>query len=150
MSMNHESRNGYESIDAKLSLPGQAAMRDVVSQLPDEMPSMAWRSELNTKLMAEASRRNRRARFVWALRPAAGLAFAGALAFVFVLRSTPTPSASTATTGTLEAEIVTAHTQAATFADVAGTGVRPMEASYVSRSAPIEEFDWSEVDVENL
>ena len=152
---NHEFSNEHESIDAKLASAAQCAMRDVVRALPEDAPSMAWRSGLNERLLVDAARRRRRARFFWALRPAAGLAFAGALTAVFVFRTSPMNPAPTShsvasSSSSLEAGLLSTHSQVAAFADVAGTGVRPIETTYVSKNDEDDDLDWSEVDIESL
>lgn len=150
MKSNHDLSNLPEPTDAQLATPAQNAMRDFVRALPEDAPSMAWRSGLNEALLAEGAKRQRRRRFFWVFRPAVGLAMAGALAAVFVIRTSsvvvPTPQPTTS----FEAELLSAHTQVSQFADVAGSGVRPTEATYVSRDRSSEDFDWSEVDIESL
>jgi hypothetical protein len=144
--------NEPDPIDAHLASPAQRAMREVVRSLPEETPSMAWRSGLNEALLTEANRRRRRVFWFSALRPAAGLAFAGALAAFFVLRSAPMTSQppTSYASSSIEAELLTTHNQVAAFADVAGTGVRPIETTYASRTQSTDDLDWTEVDIDSL
>ncbi|MGV3616991.1 MAG: hypothetical protein ACO1SV_16815 [Fimbriimonas sp.] len=153
MNRHHDFSNEPETTDAHLAEPAQMAMREVVRALPEDSLSLSWRSGLNERLVAEAARSRKRARFFWALRPAAGLAFAGALAAMFVVRMGSAPLDSTPTAGgrpSFEAELLSAHTEVATYADVAGTGVRPIEAAYATRGQSSADLDWSEVDIESL
>lgn len=139
--------------DEQLSEPAQIAIRNLVREMPDESLSMAWRSGLNEQLLLESRRYQRKTRWMFALRPVAGLALAGAMAAIFVFRTgaldRPSPRLSDSSVS-LEAELWTAHMESAQFADVAGTGVRPVEATFVSRSSTVDTHDWDEVDVDSL
>lgn len=149
---NHDLFNHPEPTDAQLASPAQDAMREAVRALPEDSLSMAWRSGLNERLIAEGARHKRRRRLFWALRPAAGLAMAGALAAVFVIRTSPVPeiTPNLSSSDSFEAALLSTHNEVAQFADVAGTGVRPTEATYASRNRAPENLDWSEVDIESL
>ena len=73
--------NRIDAMDEKLSSPAHLAVRAAVHSLPDEEPSLAWRSQLNEKIFAAAHVQKRRRRLInWTLRPAIGLGFAGLLA----------------------------------------------------------------------
>lgn len=149
---NHDFTHPSEPTDAQLATRAQCAMREVVQALPEDSLSMAWRSGLNERLIAEGKRRQRRRRFFWVLRPAAGLAMAGALAAVFMIRTSQVPDIAPAhsSSHSLEAALLSTHNEVSEFADVAGTGVRPMEAAYASRGHAPENLDWSELDIESL
>lgn len=43
--------NQRNSMDDKLNQPSQQAMRKIVRELPDDSLSLAWRAQLNAKLM---------------------------------------------------------------------------------------------------
>lgn len=152
MKSHHDMSNQPEPTDAQLATSAQIAMRDVVRALPEESLSMAWRSGLNEALLAEGAKRQRRRRFLWLFRPAAGLAMAGALAAVFVIRTSTVvdPAPKPTTTPSLEAELLSAHNQVSQYADVAGSGVRPTDAAYASRDRTSDDWDWTEVDIESL
>lgn len=137
-------------IDARLNGAGQEAMRNLVRELPEDSLSMAWRSSLNERILAEEKAKARKSRWTWALRPAFGLACAGALAFVFVFHAPMSRSRATAAKPSIESELLTAHAQSSVFADVAEAGLRPSEASYVARQAPDSDVGWTEVDIESL
>lgn len=141
------------ALDARLNSEAQVAMRDVVRALPEDSVSMAWRSALNERLLAEAVTPKRR--FAWlnfSWRPAVGLALAGALAGIIIFRPNSAAPATSAhgATASLEAELITTHTQYATFVDVAGLGALPMDTAYASRQGTDETPDWSELDLESL
>lgn len=72
--------------DAKLNSDAQLAIRRVVSSLPDEPVSMAWRSGLNEQLFTMAARQQRKKRILWFASPIAGVSLAMALALVMVFR----------------------------------------------------------------
>lgn len=149
---NHDLTHHSEPTDVQLATPAQMAMREVVQALPEDSLSMAWRSGLNERLIAEGARHQRRRRFTWALRPAAGLAMAGALAAVIVIRTSPVPSVSSnpAPKDSFEAALLSAHAEASQDADVAGAGIRPMEANFASRDRVPDNLDWTEFDIESL
>jgi len=144
------SMRNHPSDNERLESSAQQAMRAVVQALPDEEPSLAWRSALNERLLETAAQSRRRQRVVWFLRPALGLGLAGALAAVVMLRTSPEPrSLPTVQDGAgIEAELLATHRQSTNFVDVAGAGLDADEASYVGTPAvnPI----WNEADIESL
>ncbi|MBS1718485.1 MAG: hypothetical protein JSS72_12215 [Armatimonadetes bacterium] len=75
------------NIDEALNSPSQKAVQEVVSNLPDEQVSMAWRSDLNQKLMAEVGSVRRKRFVLYRLSPA--LLGVGLAAALFVMRMPP-------------------------------------------------------------
>jgi hypothetical protein len=148
-------REGMEPMDERLQSASQQAMRSVVKALPDDTLSMAWRSGLNERLVAESAQRQRRQRISWFLRPALGFGLAGALAMVaFFHSSTQTSKVQPLarnSSGRLEAALVNTHSQVTLAMDVAGVGVTPAEASYGSSDVPQSiATGWSEEDLDSL
>ena len=134
--------------DRMLESDGQQQVRQLVSGLPEDTLSMAWRSSLNEKLMQNAKQNRRRQLLTWTLRPALGLGLAGIFAFVVMFRaSTVSEPAPVHKTNQLEAALVHDHEQNLLMSDVAGVGLNPIE----SRPTQSTESDaWSEVDFESL
>ena len=133
--------------DTLLEGSGQEFVRKLVANVPDDELSMAWRSSLNERLRAEAAPAPKRQRMAWFLRPALGLAFAGALAAVVMLRTSPMETPTVRKSGNLEAALVQDHQQTIVMSDVAGFGMNPMESRPTETSMG---EDWSEVDFESL
>lgn len=138
---------GNQFDDSKLEGEGQMMVKTLVSSLPEEELSMAWRSSLNEELRKTAVKSRRRQYLGWIARPAFGLAFAGALAAVVMIRTAPTSTPSVRSSGRLEAALVQEHQQNLLMSDVAGVGMYPIE-SRPTENAPAD--DWSEVDLESL
>lgn len=145
--------------DEQLNDPAQLAVMSFVRDLPEDSLSMAWRSGLNEKLIAESKRYQKRARWMLVLRPVAGLALAGCLAAVLMVRTGNLDIRGGTTSGastqrSLEAQLLDTHEQVDQYAEVAGTGLRPSETMFVSQNstpmAPTSSVDWEEVDVDSL
>lgn len=113
--------------DERLHGEGQRQAAEWVRALPEETPSLAWRSALNERVRAEAASRAR-GRWRWNVaRPALGLALAAAFAVVVFV---PRPAAIVAppkSKGGLEASLVALHERSVETADVVGTGLAPSE-----------------------
>lgn len=145
--------------DEQLNDPAQRAVQNFVRDLPEDSLSMAWRSGLNEKLIAESQRYQKRSRWLLIMRPIAGFALAGCLAVVLMVRSgslDPRAGTNSGATGrsSIEAQLLDTHEQVDQYAEVAGTGLRPTETMFVSRNgapaAPTSSVDWDEVDVDSL
>ncbi len=131
--------------DTLLEGSGQEFVRKLVSNVPDDELSLAWRSALNERLLVAAPLKKQK--MAWFLRPAMGLAFAGALAAVVMIRTSPMETPIVRSTGTLEAALVRDHQQNLMMSDVAGLGVNPLESRPTESSVG---DDWSEVDFTSL
>ena len=134
--------------DKMLEGAGQEFVRNLVSSVPDDELSMAWRSSLNERLLVTAQQtQKKKQRVAWFLRPAMGLSLTGALAALLMIRTAPMTMPAVRSSGNLEAALVQDHQQNLVMSDVAGLGVNPME------SRPTESImsdDWAEVDFESL
>lgn len=146
-----------ETIDEKLQSTGQQAMRSVMKSMPDDMVSMAWRSSLNERLIAEAAKTKKPNRFLILLRPALGLGLACMLAGVWFINSahiggTPRATRVAVSSGHLESALVSLHEQSEIGSEVAGVGLNPVET--VSYSNPLavghHTSDWSQEDLDSL
>jgi hypothetical protein len=139
--------------DERLNSEAQQAIRQTVRALPEETVSLAWRSALNERVLQEAQLSKRRQRLAWLLRPAVGLAMAGAMAFVVVMRTPETKPisivrANTAAAG-LEAALVSTHRETAMLTDVAGVGLNATEVEVLA-SDEVPPTDWSEADFDGF
>lgn len=141
-------KNFENELDEKLNTSGQLQVRDLVKGLAEDQVSMAWRSSLNEKLLQAAPVK----RSAWSriLRPALGLAAAGALALTFVMQQ---PEAKGVISGgnssALEARLMADHQQTIALVDLSGPGLSPDETNYVS-SEPSTDYDSLEVDLSAL
>jgi hypothetical protein len=126
------------SMDERLNSAGQMAIRQVVKALPEEMPSLAWRSALNERLAAStAARHARRRRWLFGGSSFAGLALAAGLALVVFMPRHVEPSAGPSTTpvasrggsqsGPLLDELLASHNDSVTSQDVVGAGLTSQE-----------------------
>lgn len=156
--MERHNRNEMDlrKFDSLLDQPGQAFVREAVRSMPDDSLSLSWRSALNEKLLAESEKKVKRRRFQLVWRPAFGLAVAGALATMWIIRPDSAmpgiSSPSNRAEMSLEAALVDAHRLSSLESDVAGTGLRPLEQRYVTRnvSQDFELPDWNEIDIDSL
>jgi hypothetical protein len=129
-------RNEFD--DSMLENPQQNAMRDLVSKLPEESLSMAWRSSLNEKLMAEAVPVQRKRSFFRILQPALGVAAVAAMATVLMVRSAPVvdlPSFS------IEQALVQDHRHNMVLSDLVGAGLNPLETTPTG-TLSVDQPDW--------
>ncbi len=135
-------------LDLKLNSVSQQFVAQAVKRSPEEELSMAWRSELNSKLASvatETSKKQRRSAWIW--RPTAGLVGACALAAVIWLpRSVSSESVVSTANYTLEQEIASAHVAAENSTMLVGAPV-------VLADAPVgatEEYEFVPIDLETL
>lgn len=75
------------AMDERLNSPEQEAIRRMVQAAPGDMPSMAWRAELNSKLQRHAKQARSRLVFSWA--SAAVTVGAGALLLMVMFKDEP-------------------------------------------------------------
>lgn len=128
------------------SLQGQSA-RKWVGALPEDQPSLAWRSALNERLREQQPR----PRFhSWFLYPGLGLATAGALALV-IWMAQPAPVGTPPSGPTLEAALVSTHLESVRASEIAGAGMAPHDiATLHTASADRAEFEWNVMEAETL
>ncbi|MFQ3587848.1 MAG: hypothetical protein SNJ74_00125 [Fimbriimonadaceae bacterium] len=131
-------------LEAGLASEAQQKVAQMVGRLPDEGVSLAWRSSLNEKLLAQQSKRQRRERVFWVLRPASALAIAATVWGVY-LAGNPRPVA-TVERPNIEISMIEAHKQTETVSFVSATGMGAFDVprNGVSNSMTIE---WEEVDL---
>jgi hypothetical protein len=145
MRRRNEDMQGFETrLDEALGSEGHAVLRSLVGGLPDDEPSLAWRSQLNERLQHEAARRQTARKRAWVLRPAFGMALAGGLAAAVFLGA---PAAS-GFDADIESGLLNAHREVALHSEVAGVGLR----SYESQRAALDPaFDlWDDFDLGDL
>lgn len=119
-----------------------------VRSLPEEPLSLAWRSELNERLVSLASQKPKRSIFSNLWRPAVGLGFAAILAIAFYPRGESSlPIASTG--ADIEAQMVSAHQEAVTSVMTVGHGLASYEAVPTARPAS-NVIHWEEADLGDL
>src|SRR5579862_8678015 len=114
-----------KEMDRRLQSPAQVQMGEVIKALPEETLSLAWRSELNTKLRAQAIHRRKLNLFGWLWKPAAGVALAGCLAVAFVFHE-PAPQ-TPAASGGIESALVGDYVDSTASWEVAGDGASVSE-----------------------
>jgi hypothetical protein len=139
-------------LDERLASSAQQSVRGLVASLPDEQVSMAWRSSLNERLLQSAAKKRRQRVLSWVLKPAFGLAVAGALATVIIMRQpAQEPTSVPPSSGAIEASIVAVHRENAAYSDMVGAGLAPVEATSDRTTKSVETApDWNEVDIDTL
>ena len=148
----------FENIDAKLASSSQKAIQQVVESLPEDTLSMAWRSSLNERLIAESAAYKPRLRFSWFAAPAAGLAVAAVLAVAVFVHPPTTPntlvkgdSRVVASAGSVEIGLLDTYRQESVSHEIVGSGPDPSaEVSHPSIADVATDSDGSEVDPESL
>jgi hypothetical protein len=133
-------------LNEKLNSPAQSQLRKLVRDLPEDVPSMAWRSELNEKLRAMSDQPVAR-RTPWWMR--FGFAGAATTAVVALIVIGPWRAQSAVPSGSLELAILLEHRDYAVLGEVSGTGLLPNEAVRATESSP-NSFQWSEEDLYSL
>lgn len=133
-------------LDEALNSPVQQSIAQGVKRLSSETPSMAWRSQLNERLLAEAAKKRaerRRRALVW--RPVAGLAVASALTMAILIpnRNLAGPSGRS-----VEADVWSAHSVAEKNFYLTGTtGVaRETDSNALANAS----YDWEAADLTAL
>ena len=118
----------HQEVEEVLQSAESQWVAKVVKELPEEVPSMAWRSQLSATIMVEAAKtRKRRAKLNF-MRAGAGLALAACLSVFVLLRvghqsTTPLKVLSPAASQSFEAAMVQVHEESSTVRDVTGTGL---------------------------
>jgi len=148
-----KAHNDSQMLDSQLESAGQQTIAKIVQGLPEDTLSMAWRSSLNERLLAEATVKRPRFRFTWIAMPAAGAAVACALAVAVFLHA-PTGTAPTPQLGqsyNVEAGLMDTYRQESATHEIEGAGPDPsVEAAHPSIVAAASDADSSEVDPEGL
>jgi hypothetical protein len=146
--MNERSLSENE-LDARLESPDQMRVRNLVQSLGDEPVSMAWRSELNEKILSAVVARQRKRRFAWILSPALGLGVAGALAVVLVTKTPEAPRFESHNTAPgIEANLVASFKDSINYTEVTGVGLNADEA--INGKSSVASYDSAEVDLGSL
>ena len=145
-------------LEERLASQSQQKVAQLVKALPDEAPSMVWRSGLNQALLAESNRLQRK-RLVWRFaRPTLGLGLACALAAVVFVVPMARRSESmvpgivpvAAGHGDLAASVFQIHRDDVRAVDLTGAGLNATEASddqYASTRASQDEYSESDLDL---
>ncbi|MFZ4507493.1 MAG: hypothetical protein ACOYON_07330 [Fimbriimonas sp.] len=132
-----------EHMDEALGGTGQQSVRSWVQSIPEDVPSMAWRSELNEKLLAMATQNAKKSwqSLVW--RPALGLVMAGALAAILLIHPN---SAATPKESSLEAHLLEQYRVERASAELVNYSSSEMSVN----TLPKFESEVSEADLESL
>lgn len=133
-----------ERKDLEARLEAQESMRLLVQALPDEEPSMAWRSELNERLRAMTTSPKSKT-WGWLWKPAAGLGLASLLVVTVFMKAGQPQTALAGNETAMAQAMIQAHQQTVAHQEL---GTVPVEAlSSDSASVPT---DLNEVDLTTL
>jgi hypothetical protein len=135
-------------VDELLADPSQLAVAQMVSELPQEEPSLAWRSALSERIHTVAKARERKRRVALIFRPALGLSLGAAMALAFI-STRMTPFEPAPARATLEEQIVTAHRDSV-HAEQFWGGVRAGEEFRAASAPAVQEYQWDETDLGTL
>lgn len=135
-------KENLTEVDALLEQPGQHLVRNAVRALPEDTPSLAWRSGLNVALQETAARQRKRQLWGWLWKPSAGLALASCMALLFVAQMPKAPAPDVKPD--IESALVDSYLQSKNSWEVTGDGVTVTEAQDVSGS---KEPDWFREDI---
>jgi hypothetical protein len=124
-------------------LEAQKPLQSLVRGLPEDDLSMAWRSQLNLKLLAESDRKHSKRKSIrfaaWGSSLGLG---ATTLVAAFVMMSSPKSLPTSDNVAQLKsADLVQIHQETTAFANVSGTGATQVETSFVSNS-DMNEYDY--------
>ena len=118
---------------------------EFVKSLPEDTVSLAWRSELNEKLLSAAPIVRKR---VWLPRFAMATSLACGIALGIFIAG-PERSAPSANPLELEASLVRTHLEATQSREISGVGLTAAETARSSFKVD-SETSWSEVDLSTL
>jgi len=142
--------NDLDRVDRALAGVESAKVAKLVRSLPEDAPSMAWRSHLNERILAAG--RKRKARRSWARiwMPAAGLGTSAAIAAsVFFLWIGGARPVNAVPEQSLEASMVSVHRDDVRFSELAGPGLSESDASS-SQDGGRANGKWKESDLEAM
>ena len=139
--------NGVE--ESKLNSAGQQAIRAMVSSLPEEPLSMAWRSSLNEQLRLVAAKKQKRKRLFWVASPLAGLSLTGALAFIVMFQPMAHKPVVSPDRG-LESAILKDHHNSTLVNEMTSAGLNLTEVTTDANESDPDDGVWSESDVQSL
>lgn len=130
--------------DEQLEGPEQQGIRNLVATLPDDEPSMAWRSQLNDRLRALPSQARRK---WWELawKPTVGLALAGSLAVLVFVKPSSAPTLESTPSVSVADAMIAAHREAVVRHEL---GTIP-EETLRSDTGPVPS-EWNEADLSTL
>jgi len=135
--------------DDKLDSIGQQAVRKIVQALPEDAPSMAWRSSLNERLMEVAAKKQKKKRIAWIVRPALGLSLATVLAVVVMFHPFARKPISTVDRG-IESAIMSDHHDSVILNEVSSTGLNANEVTTDANPEDPDDGLWSDADAQSL
>jgi hypothetical protein len=115
--------------DEMLASQSQTQSRSLVSGLRDDSLSMAWRSELNLKLLAAADKKKKVVRFrrfaTWG--SSVGIAAVAGSFAMMMFQPVPPVRGSAGDVSGFAREFIQAHDESTVLASVSGTGINQRE-----------------------
>ena len=135
-----------KNLDQELNSAPQQQMREVVQSLPEETVSLAWRSELNVRVVALAERKRRLDLQGWLWKPAVGVSVAGALALVFMAKLADPGPVVTQPNASVETALVGTYMESKASWEVAGDGATATDSKDAT-PAMADPGDWGQEDV---
>lgn len=132
--MKGKSKVREEELSRLLQSEPNEVIRNIVKALPDDMPSMRWRSSLNEKILAMGPVKKRISAAVIALRTFAGVGLACALGLgLFLAQSKPAPvKGSTGSEQELARALISQHRDSVETDEITGAGISGGEQDSVA------------------
>lgn len=147
MEYNDKNLISENELDEKLSSSEHLAVRSWIAELEQDSPSLAWRSELNQKLMLESKARDAKRRLGLRLVPAFGLACAAVFGLMMIRPQQAGISAPVAKPVPVESVLASAHIDALA---ALGVSANPVAYPLETASETLPGFEWSESDLDTL
>ncbi len=133
------------NFDLALNEKGQQFVAQAVKQIPVEDVSLAWRSQLNEKLLQESAKvssTRKRINFVW--RPMAGVAVGAALAFALIVPRND--GVGSIQSYSVEASLMQAHISADRSHELIGSAIVSADNQSNGFVMPAN-YEWQETDL---
>ncbi len=124
--------------ETQLQSEDQLKVASLVKSLKDDELSLAWRSELNAKLMAaqqtKAKKKSAFRVYAWGSSLSVGVAAAVFAGTILLTPKSNKVAPQTNNSSLIASELVQAHEESMVFASVSGTGSAARETMYVDDS----------------
>ena len=148
--MNKDTLNKEKALDEKLRSAEGTKVAQVVSALPEEELSLAWRSQLNEKLNLATDKKRKKKTWnrIWSYSAGLGLStVAGIALFLAILPNDPEVK-NLMNSNSYEKEMLVAHHTAVRSTDIAGEGLSALDESELIVNGNNNE--WKQEDLEAL
>jgi len=147
---NEKEKLNNQQMDQRLESPESQKVARAVGNLPNDEPSLAWRSQLNAKLTAASAKQKKKVvRFrIWSYSTGVSLSAIACAVLFFAILPGKLTSSKPASEETIEGQMLAAHNSAARSADIAGEGFSSLDDAETVLERDADE--WKKEDLEAL